>query len=197
MKKLLTMTMVILLLVSSLSACVQTPVVPDVSEPTPPQVTDPSAPEMDPSENEDQLPLAELDAVLFLPNDMADGFIEKTVAIEATPENLIAALVDNGALPTGLEILKFEHTIDDTPVASGDDAVSPAVGDSITMDCSEELQTALASTGTAGEWLMVGSLTKTVLNFYDADFLILTVDGEMVSTGHTIYDFPLTMKMYE
>jgi len=39
---------------------------------------------------------------------------------------------------------------------------------------------------------MMGSLTNTVLDAYDADSLVLTVDGEVLETGHSIYDFELS-----
>ena len=46
---------------------------------------------------------------------------------------------------------------------------------------------------TSGEYVILGSVVNTFLTAYDADAIIITVDGEVLETGHSVYDQPLTL----
>lgn len=51
--------------------------------------------------------------------------------------------------------------------------------------------------GTAGEYMLLGSLVNTLLDAYRTDRVILTVDGAVPETGHNIYDYPLERYDYD
>ena len=46
--------------------------------------------------------------------------------------------------------------------------------------------------GTSGEYMMLGCLVNTILDNTGCRYVVLTVDGEWLETGHNIYDFPLS-----
>lgn len=112
---------------------------------------------------------------LFLPNDNVDGFDQEVVELDSVDEHLIvAALVEAGALPEGCAVLSM--TVD---------------GDHMDLDMSQEYGTAVATTGTAGEIMFIGALVNTLTTAFDVTTITLTVEGNVLETGHTVYDFPL------
>ena len=46
--------------------------------------------------------------------------------------------------------------------------------------------------GTAGEYLLLGSVVNTFLDNLDGESILITVDGETLESGHEIYDRELT-----
>ena len=45
--------------------------------------------------------------------------------------------------------------------------------------------------GTAGEYIMVGSLVNSIISAFGTDGVALTIDGSSLETGHEIYDYTL------
>ena len=114
---------------------------------------------------------------LYLPNGNADGFVieEPLLAADAGPQGLVDLLLQRGALPEGSKVLDFRQDAKAVNVS-----MNRAYCDSV------------ASMGTAEETMLLGSLVNTLLTFCEADALNLTCEGKVFSTGHNIYDFPLT-----
>ena len=118
----------------------------------------------------------EREITLFLPNEMADGFVEVTARVAFEPQSVVDALIAHGGLPEGVRVLDFRLEEDGHMV----------------LDLSGEFAAALCSTGTSGEAMLTGSLVNTMLTCWDAQLLSFTVEGEIVESGHVIYDFPLS-----
>ncbi len=119
------------------------------------------------------------DVVLYLPNETADGYLEKTVRIDGEtlqPQAVVDALAKEGALPEGIQVLSLGRTEDMQLV----------------LDLSSAFAGALRATGTSGETMYVGSLVDTFLTAWGAEELTLTCDGALLETGHDIYDAPLS-----
>lgn len=119
------------------------------------------------------------DVVLYLPNETADGYLEKTVRIDGEtlqPQAVVDALAKEGALPEGIQVLSLGRTEDMQLV----------------LDLSSSFAETLRATGTSGETMRVGSLVDTFLNAWGADQLTLTCDGDFLETGHNLYDTPLS-----
>ena len=134
----------------------------------------------------------ELTVTLYLPNDNADGFDTVEETVEASPQGIVDALIAHGVLPEGVTVDAFETMSDGVETQEGD-VVSYEVGElSITLDLSEEFLSAVTGTGTAGETMVMGSLVNTMLAAYNAQTLTLTCGGEVVETGHAVYDEPMT-----
>ena len=136
--------------------------------------------------------LDEFMVTLYLPNDTADGFDTVEETVEASPQGIVDALIAHGVLPEGVTVDAFETVGDGVETQEGD-VVSYEVGElSITLDLSEEFLSAVTGTGTAGETMVMGSLVNTMLTAYNAQTLTLTCGGEVVETGHAVYDEPMT-----
>ena len=113
---------------------------------------------------------------VYYGNDNADALLSKEVTLpELTPEAVANELIAVSILPEGTLVNRLE-----------------VLGPILYLDLSYEFFAKLQTMGTAGEWITVGSVTNTFLEAYGIDSLILTVNGSVIETGHTVYDFPLT-----
>jgi len=61
-----------------------------------------------------------------------------------------------------------------------------------TLDMNTAFAHALNGLGTSGEWLLLGSVVNTFLTFYGWESMYVTVNGQVIDTGHNIYDEALT-----
>lgn len=109
---------------------------------------------------------------VYAPNENLDGFI----ATEVQGENL-----------TVLEALR------DAGVVTGDVAVNSVTqdGSALTVDLNSAFRDQLLTQGSTGERFLMGSVVNTFLSAYDAETVLITVDGEILESGHVIYDFPM------
>jgi len=64
-------------------------------------------------------------------------------------------------------------------------------GGEITLDFNEAFAQRIRSTGTAGEYIIMGSLVNTYLDAFNAATVTVTVEGSTWESGHVIYDMPL------
>jgi len=64
-------------------------------------------------------------------------------------------------------------------------------GGDITLDFNEAFAQRIRSTGTAGEYIIMGSLVNTYLDAYNAATVTVTVAGQSWESGHVIYDMPM------
>ncbi|MCL1917818.1 MAG: GerMN domain-containing protein [Peptococcaceae bacterium] len=134
--------------------------------------TDPDREGLD-TENLDKDPSAAV-VVLYLPNTTADGFVLKNAVTDGAAEHIIALLVREQALPEGCALKSFH-----SDAKSGVADMNGAFGQAIRQQ------------GTAGEYLLLGSVVNTLLTFFQLDAVTLTIDGEVLESGHDVYDFPL------
>ena len=121
---------------------------------------------------------ATMDAILYVPNEQVDGFDISKQTMDLMPQSVVNALIEQGALPEGSKVLRF-HLYQD-----GDRRV-------IDLDMSKAYGEQVASTGTAGEYMLLGSLVNSMLTNYQANELHLTCEGDVLETGHNVYDMPL------
>ena len=118
---------------------------------------------------------------LYIPNENADGFnLLDTYVSELSASQLVAALITEGVFPEGVAVNSCQLTQD----AGG----APCLA----LDMNADFAQLMSSTGTTGEYLYMGSLVNTLLNALGATYVTLTVDGGVLETGHSIYDFQLT-----
>ncbi len=112
---------------------------------------------------------------LYNSNDDATALVSETVEVDAlTAENVLAALVEHGVLPGDIRILSLEVAED-----NGRNVLN--------IDFSQEFGSYVASMGTAGEYVILGSVTNTFLNAYGCEKVKITVEGGVLSTGHNEY----------
>lgn len=108
------------------------------------------------------------------PNDNADGFLWKDV--DGT-DGLVPILAELGAIPEGSELVAF----------SADDE-----GGAV-LDMNDAFLAGITTTGSAGEYMMMGSLVNTYLKNYDLETITVTANGAVIETGHMIYDAPMSV----
>lgn len=126
----------------------------------------------DPSEPAD----ASVSYTLYLPNENADGFVTQTVQTDRiTADSILLELQKAGALPDTVILNAFGSQ-----------------GDQLILDFNSAFTDAVNAMGTSGERMILGSLVNTFLNAFQAQSLLFTVEGEVLESGHVIYDFPLT-----
>lgn len=113
--------------------------------------------------------------IVYLGNDNADGFIEEEGKMKELNEILILQLlIEKDALPENIEINEFKQE-----------------GKTLTIDFNQAFADYVSATGTAGEYIAMGSVVNTYLDAYDAESILITVNGNAVETGHNIYEEPL------
>lgn len=116
---------------------------------------------------------------LYLPGEQAE-YVEQTeceitIADEDVAGALIAALVEQGALPEGVAVKAFSKE-----------------EDALKLDLNQAFADAVSSSGSAGETMLMASVADTFLVYYGAASLTITAEGQPIETGHTIYDEPFT-----
>lgn len=137
--------------------------------PTIPPTTEPTVPET-------TVPAGPVSFIFYLPNESVDGFIEANATIEQLiPEGVLLILQVNG-------------------VVDLDVAINSAVmqGRQLNLDLNQAFLDQLLTTGASGEKMLVGSIVNTFLSAYGAETVMLTVNGEIIDSGHTIFDAPLS-----
>ena len=114
---------------------------------------------------------------IFYSNAQATGFESAEVSLEQlTPDNLLAELAKVNVVSYDTKVLNFSQS-----------------GKSLTLDLSADFSNYINMMGTAGEYIVLGSLVNTFLTAYDADDILITIKGKTLETSHAIYDKALTM----
>ena len=113
---------------------------------------------------------------IYLPNDNADGFHVITVDTkEISAETILSELKAQGVLPDAVAINDFN-------MENG----------FISIDFNQAFADVVCSMGTSGELMIVGSVVNTFLDAFQAESVSFTIDGKILESGHTVYDFALS-----
>lgn len=113
---------------------------------------------------------------IYLPNENADGFdVQAVETDQITANGVLEALQAQGALPETVSINAFD--ID---------------GSQLNIDFNQGFADLICSMGTSGELMITGSVVNSFLSAFQAESVYFTVDGEILESGHVVYDFPLT-----
>jgi len=108
---------------------------------------------------------------LYLPNESKDGFVVEWDMSCGHAEHIVSLLVKHGAYPLGVALQYFNFT-----------------GKYGYADMNPTFGYLVSHTGTTGEYLYFGCLVNTLLECYDLDEIDITVEGEIIETGHNTYD---------
>lgn len=108
-------------------------------------------------------------------NENADGLLSREVQVpEITPSAVLSAVIEDGVVPTSVAVLTLIQN-----------------DQQLQIDFNDAFLQYLCSMGTAGETILIGSVVNTFLSAYEAQSVIITVNGEIPESGHVRYDFPL------
>lgn len=122
---------------------------------------------------------------VFVPDAQAEyltGSYANVPAGKSLPEQLIAGLIQSGALPEGVAINECSFKTEEG---------------SFTLDLNSAYLDAVASSGSAGETMLLYAVVDTFLfNYPSATSFVLTVDGQPIETEHGLYNAPFTEMEY-
>lgn len=113
---------------------------------------------------------------VYVPNEDLDGF--DTVDITGDKLSVPEAMVQAGVLPENIVINSFSWS-----------------EDTLTVDFGSEFRNLINNQGTTGEYMIIGSIVNTLITLNEVKYVRITVDGDILESGHVIYDFP--MEFYE
>ena len=112
---------------------------------------------------------------VYCSNADASGFESEEVSIQSlSSDEVLKALVGKGVLPVDVSLLSFKEFEKD-----GEKALD--------LDFSEEFYSYIKTLGSSSEYYIVGSVCNTFLDAYGCDKVHITVDGEVLATGHAEY----------
>lgn len=114
--------------------------------------------------------------MVYSPDNNLEGFLRTEYDVsEVNEHSIISALIEAGVLTEGVEANSSELD-----------------GTELRVDLNAAFRDLILSQGTSGERAVIGSLVNTFLDAYeDAETVFLTVDGEILESGHVVYDFQL------
>ena len=143
--------------------------------------TESEEPQQEPEESQDtqtpvQEPAAETATItVYYSNADATAFESSEVSIPSlSPEAVLGALVSQGALTADVAENSFTvNTVDGKA--------------SIELDLNSAFAAYVSNMGSTGEYYAVGALVNTFLDAYECEQIRITVDGEVLSTGHAEY----------
>ena len=116
---------------------------------------------------------------IFVPDENAENFSTIPTVIEVLDGALILEmLIKNSMLNEDISLNSAE-----------------LLDSRLNLDFNQAFLDQLLTYGTAGERMMIGCVVNTYLSAYEAETVYITVNGEIMESGHVIYDFP--MEFYE
>lgn len=131
------------------------------------------------SQNEDK----SAEIAIYASNDDATAFVSESVKIdELTPENIVNALIQKEVLSSDIQVLSCEKQSVDGK-------------ESLLVDFNQAFGTYMCGMGTTGEYYTIGSVVNTFLDAYDCEQVKITVEGNVLESGHT--DYPGYMNRFE
>ena len=117
---------------------------------------------------------------IYYADSQAEHVISENIGEEeVTPELLLSQLAKHNVISKNTKVNSIKQT------------KSESDGNCLAVDFSQEFQDDLFTQGTAGEFLMMGSVVNTFLRAYDADSMTITVNGNPLESGHCIYEKPM------
>lgn len=171
MKKYISLVLCCLMLTGCTSQPTETTVPVETTAPMEtthaPEITDPATPPTEAS-----IPLN-----IYVPDENAENFNTIPTTIDALDaEIILEMLIENSMLHEDIA-LNSEELVDSQ----------------LNLDFNQAFLDQLLTYGTAGERMMIGCVVNTYLSAYDAETVYITVNGEIMESGHVVYDFPMEL----
>lgn len=112
---------------------------------------------------------------MYYGDENAESFLSVTVRTNIiAPDAVAMALVGQGVLAEEVRVNSLE-------LREGQ----------LHLDFNEAFLEQLGAMGTAGERMLMGSVVNTFLDAFDAETVVITVDGRVPESGHMVYDAPI------
>ena len=154
------------------------PVPEDSPEPVPEVSAEPSEePSAAPEVSEEPSAAPGISVTLYKGDDNAEFVVPVECEIaEQSPQAIVDKLFELGVFGSAVTANSF--TVDNSNV--------------IHLDMGQDFAAQIFSSGTAGEHIMVGSLVNSFISVFEADAVLITVDGKPFESGHAVYDYALS-----
>lgn len=135
--------------------------------------------EVQESEESEEIP-EEVMITVYAPDSMAEGFENREVLVKGvTAEAVLAAVIGEIGFPESVQVEGFEQ----------DQGI-------LNLDLNQTFLDFLrANSGSSAEYFYIGSVVNTFLEAFDGEEIMITVEGEIMETGHT--DYPSAMGRFE
>lgn len=131
--------------------------------------------ENDAEDTEQDVESTEAVIKVYFANEDATGFSDESITLKTlSEEEVLKALIGKGVMAADIKIKSLTQSEKD-----GEKVLD--------LDFSPELETYMNSLGTTGEYMTIGSICNTYLEAYGCKKVKITVDGEMLTTGHAEY----------
>lgn len=118
---------------------------------------------------------------IYTPNENLDGFYATEIVVdELTAQNVVSELVKE-------KVLSEAITVNSAQIVNGQ----------LNLDFNSAFADLINTQGSTGESMMIGSVVNTFLSAYGpsgAESVYITVDGQILESGHVVYDFPLEFR---
>ncbi len=123
-----------------------------------------------------------IDVVIYYGNGASDKLNTEVSAMEQlTPENLISALAGHNIVPIGTKVNVFYAEKE-----SGKTAWT------LQLDLDKAFREYLKTMNDESEKIILASISATFLEAYDAESIMITVDGKVLETNHAVYEEPFS-----
>jgi len=110
--------------------------------------------------------------VLYQTDEQGMGLVTSEEVIEyLSPENIVQLLINQGDLAPGVRVLSFTER--------GEPGQKQ-----LELNLSREFSDFIGGQGTSGEFTVLGSVVNTFLSAFEGESIIITVEGEALSTPH-------------
>lgn len=121
-----------------------------------------------------------IDVVIYYGNGASDKLNTEVSAMEQlTAENIISALAGHNIVPIGTKVNAFEEEEKDK-------------GKALQLDLDKAFREYLKTMNNESEKIILASITATFLEAYDAESIMITVDGKVLETNHAVYEKPFS-----
>ncbi|MBQ9979586.1 MAG: GerMN domain-containing protein [Oscillospiraceae bacterium] len=108
--------------------------------------------------------------------------MEKTYVQSITPDTVLQSLQRRSVIPEGIQCNSFGIS---EPNENG--------RVTIYLDLTDKIARAMKRTGCQGERTMINAIVDTYLNAYDADEIVISVNGAELDSGRCRYSNPISM----
>ncbi|MDO4260925.1 MAG: hypothetical protein Q4C82_02510 [Eubacteriales bacterium] len=121
---------------------------------------------------------------IYCGDETAENIVRRTVYVDEASESTVMAELTSSlgmGAEAGLKEISFG--------TFGGDKV-------VMLDLNQAFADYVNKLGTSGEYIVMGSLTNTFLDYYQSELLLVTAEGKVLVTGHTVYEEYLEMYPY-
>ena len=129
-----------------------------------------------------------IDLAIYLPNEDKTSLIISMVPAEDSPQGLLSALVAAGVLPDVDYGKNITCTVADEELDYGDTVYD---GVFVHLDLSDAFAEAVRASDASAQLLTLQILANTFVTHYDADGLLLSIEGTDLQTLSARYDQPI------